>query len=173
MGAPRTGLSSQGSAYVLFGRPAVLRVAIDVRPSSRRNVINPLSRGVVGVALLGSALFDVGEVEVGSLAFGPAGAPACVRPPPRLRDVDMDGNEDLVARFPVADTGIAMGDTEACLIGETLDGTPIEGCDAISTLPPCGGGFELALVLPPLLWWRRRRRLMPCFARARASRQFP
>jgi hypothetical protein len=53
-----------------------------------------------------------------------------------------------------------MGHTEACLTGETLDDTPIEGCDAITTVLGCGPGFEVALVLPPLVWMggRMRRR---------------
>jgi hypothetical protein len=55
-----------------------------------------------------------------------------------------------------------MGDTEACLTGETLEGAPIEGCDAITTVVGCGRGFEAALVVPPLVWvggrMRRRRR---------------
>ena len=51
-----------------------------------------------------------------------------------------------------------MGDEEACLTGETFDGTPFEGCDHIKIVSACGIGFELASLVPPIVWLRSRHR---------------
>ena len=76
-----------------------------------------------------------------TLTFGPAGAkPAFDLTNPFAywlshRDVNHDGQRDLLSHFRTEETGSAMGNTEACLTGEALDGTPFEGCDAIMTVP--------------------------------------
>ena len=86
------------------------------------------------MAIFGSHDFDVADIDVTSLAFGVGDAlPASVSR--RNRDVDADGFPDLLLHFRIAETGVEIGDTEACLSGETLDGTPFSGCDTIRTVP--------------------------------------
>jgi hypothetical protein len=130
------------------------RPRIDIEPWSSRNTIHPVHHGFVQVAVLGSNVFDVEQVDARSLAFGPAGA-APLHRRTILRDVNRDGFEDLLSVYSVRETGIAIGDTEACLDGRLLDERPLTGCDAIDTTPRCGRGAELALLLPPMVWLRR------------------
>ena len=44
--------------------------------------------------------------------------------------------------FRTQETGIADGDTEVCLTGQTHDGATIEGCDSIKTVPKKEAGAE-------------------------------
>ncbi len=66
-----------------------------------------------------------------SLSFGPSQADAidC-----EIEDVNADGFDDLVASFQISETGIACGDTEATLVGTTIDGVGIIGTDRVTTI---------------------------------------
>jgi hypothetical protein len=116
-----------------FPVPPSIDVDIDIKPNSDRNSIRPSSKGPTPVAVFGSDTFDVAEIDVTTLAFGPAGAPPKEKPGPRVVDVDRDGFDDLLLRFRTHDAGIAVGETMACLTGETFDGMLFAGCDSIQT----------------------------------------
>ncbi len=141
-------------------RECNIPVDIDIKPGSDPNSINPMNMGRVPVAILGSDTVGVMDVDPDTLAFGPSGAALAHANGPHFDDVNDDGFTDLLGLFVTKETGIAFGDTEACLTGE-IDGNPFEACDDIRTVPGCGIGFELALLLPPLMWvyGRHRRRL--------------
>ena len=107
---------------------------LDIRPGSDENPINPNSMGLVPVAILGDDSFDVADVDVTTLAFGPDGAAPAHAMVGHLEGVNDDGLTDLVTHYRQKETGLAPGDTEACISGALNDGTPIEGCDAVRVL---------------------------------------
>ncbi len=77
--------------------PAV--VAIDVKPGSFPNSVNPGSHGVIPVAVLSDAGFDALTIDVATVRFsGPAGAPEA-HGKGHPADVDGDGDLDLVLHF--------------------------------------------------------------------------
>lgn len=134
-----------GHVFMLFARDpgarillerAPLVVGVEVNPRRKSKRIDPFSRGVVAVAILGSGDFDVASIDLGSLRFGPAGAPTLGRNGGRRIDVNRDGFADLVSLHRIPQTGIAVGDTEACVSGETLEGEPFGGCAEIEAVPP-------------------------------------
>jgi sugar lactone lactonase YvrE len=107
---------------------------IAVRGAAAESPVNPFARGVLPVTLLGGEAVDVGSVDPTTLRLGPAGATPSGRV--RLHDVDRDGLLDLRLRFPVAGSGIALGDRELCVSGETFATSALLGCAPIRTVGP-------------------------------------
>jgi hypothetical protein len=110
--------------------------AIDIKPGSDKNPINK-NANLVTVAILGSADFDVANVDVTTLAFGPGeAAPEHLKNgalPGHSEDVNGDGYNDLVTHYSVAASGVGSSDVlQACLLGETLDGSLFGDCDSVS-----------------------------------------
>lgn len=110
-----------------------IEVEIDIKPGGNPNSINPDSESVIPVAILTTDEFDAYYVDADTVRFGPLGAWAELW---ALEDVDSDGDEDMILHFRIQNTGLIAGDTEAELVGKTLDGMEIHGTDSVRTVPP-------------------------------------
>jgi len=144
-----------------FQPPIVIAAHLDIKPRSCPNPVNPRSQGVLPVALIGSELFDVTQVDIGSLALaradgiggsvGPLTGPREPRPrvadagtafdgePCECHDIGPDGIDDLVLKFstPEMVETLELGSLPRgtsvmlTLSGSLLDGTEFEASDCI------------------------------------------
>jgi hypothetical protein len=106
-----------------------------VNVSAQAAVVRVTRPGVIPVAILGESEFDVDEIDLTTLEFGPGGAQPAHRSGGHSDDVNEDGIIDLVSHFNVREASLAVGDEWVCATGNTFDGRAFEGCDAIRTLP--------------------------------------
>jgi hypothetical protein len=160
---------------VEIGVPAV-EVAVDIKPGSCPNPLNRTSNGVLPVAVLGTDMFDVMNIDLDTVTLsradgmggsvGPNNGPP--GPPPTFEDVAApfmgepcecdelgpDGITDLSLKFRTSDLvaelgldGLMPGDlVELCVSGLTFDGTLFEGCGCVWIVPPGGSGGGMATV---------------------------
>lgn len=104
---------------VLVVPGAEVSVGIEIKPGSDSDC-----RGVIPVAILGSATFDVSQIDTNTLSFQGLdvrnrgnGALSC-----GIEDVNLDGYSDFMCQY-------TNGDTDGVVTGRLLDGTRIEGSD--------------------------------------------
>jgi hypothetical protein len=122
--------------YDLTVQVAMLPMKIDIKPESWRNVINPDSKGVIRVAIIDDGTFDLHDIDISKVYFGPNHAQP-------IRWMYMNGNsfcgknphKDLVFFFKMEDTGIMHGDMSAELTAMLTNGIMLIGSDSIYTVP--------------------------------------
>jgi len=133
------------------GAAPPVQVAVDIKPGSCPNPLNPASRGILPVAVLGAEDFDVNAIDIASIRLEGV---APVRS--NYEDVStpvVDGNEcdcsttgpdgyadltlkfrtrDIVAELATQIEDLTQGDMLALsLTGTLTDGTAIEGQDCV------------------------------------------
>ena len=114
-----------------------MQIEIDIKPGSDPNSINLCSNGAVPVAVLGSEMLDVSNVNTETLRFSEAAVKVVGRKDPHsvCSYEDANGNSfvDVVCHFVTADIAAIDGEsTTATVNGELLDGTAIEGTDSVN-----------------------------------------
>lgn len=112
-------------------------IAIDVKPGSDPNCFNINGQGVIPVAILGSAILDVTDIDQYSLSF--SGLEVRVKgnkgPLCGLEDANGDEFLDLVCLFEDDASSWNASSGTATLTAELLDGTLISGTDSICVVP--------------------------------------
>jgi hypothetical protein len=119
------GCCQQGSGSFSGPELIVEFVGVDIKPGSDTSC-----NAVIPVAVLGSAEFDVTQIDTATLSFAGAnprekgnGALSC-----NTSDVNYDGFADLVCQYQNATA-------EGALAGSLLDGTEIQGSDVYCVTP--------------------------------------
>ena len=123
----------------------VQEVDIDLKPQSCPNPVNVLSKGLVPVAILGTAEFDVNDIVISSLpgrtimhtiedVAAPFGGP--IEDQFSCTEAGPDGFDDLIFKIPSSELNCLPDGVLALLIidGVLLDGTPFEGSDVAKVI---------------------------------------
>jgi subtilisin-like proprotein convertase family protein len=157
--------------------PQFIEVPVDIKPGGCPNSFNRGSHGVLPVGVLGTADFDVTDVDISTLRIaradgmgglvapneGPPGPHTVVTDvgtpyggdPCGCHDLDGDGIQDLSMKFRTDDvvSGLNMDEfmpgalVELVVSGELNDGTPFQGADCVRLVPPGSPPGQLCLAV--------------------------
>ena len=116
----------------------VIHVMIDIKPGDLQNCINNSGHGVIPVAILGSADFDVTQidpatVQMEGLSIKTTGKKN--KPLVHIEDVNGDGFDDLMFQIEDSKGVFTESSSVATVTGALLDGTSFEGTDKICIVP--------------------------------------
>lgn len=115
-----------------------LRVEIDIKPGSGRKCINDNGHGVIPVAVLGSASFDVRQIDVRTVELEGLDVRAVGKKrklKAHIEDVNKDGFKDLMLQIEKVSGTFASGSGTATLTGLLLDGIEFYGTDTTCIVP--------------------------------------
>ena len=120
-------------------KPVAITATIDIRPRRFPAQIERAGDDTVAVAILTrsgneQSRFDALRVDPNTVRFGETGSEAA---PVRhaQRDVDGDGDTDLLLFFEIEETGIGCGSISGMLTGLTFRGRLVRGVDSIIVAP--------------------------------------
>jgi hypothetical protein len=132
---------SQLSVYFInpYVESLCVPVTIDIKPGSDPNCFNNDGNGVIPVAILGSADFDVTLIDPSTIALEGLAIKAVGKASKLLahiEDVNGDGFDDLVVQIQDEDGAFTNGSGTATVSGNLYDGTLFAGSDSICIVPP-------------------------------------
>lgn len=108
-------------------------IPVDIKPGDTTNALNPNSRGVIPVAVLGTDHLDVAStIDPDTARLGPHAARPAM--PPQVRDVNGDGVPDLLFHFRTQATGIQCDRAMTVLTVKTYSREMMSGEDTIRTV---------------------------------------
>ena len=123
-----------GFMHAVFWQPPstdiTIDIKIDIKPGSSTNPINLKAKGVIPVAVLTTPEFNAVTLDPATVLFAGASPLKWVK-----KDVDYDGDKDLLFHFDVKKLQLTQSSLEASLTGKTYVGMSVKGTDKVKIIP--------------------------------------
>ena len=121
------GISARGATLKKDGKfVGWKRESRDIKPGSDPNCFNNDGHGVIPVAILGSADFDVAQIDASTVQLDSLGIKAVGKANKflaHIEDVNGDSFDDLVIQIEDVDGSFDVGDATATVTGELFEGS--------------------------------------------------